>query len=69
MSNLNKWKRELRNAVDEPWDSDIDPDHPECPNCGSEMEFHGHDDNGDFPAGEGYWECENCGFKVSEDEL
>ena len=28
MANLGKWKRQLRHAVDYPWDSDIDSDHP-----------------------------------------
>lgn len=69
MANLGKWKRKLRHAVDYPWDSDIDSDHPDCPECESEMEFHGHDDSGDFPLGEGYWECGNCGFTISEDDV
>lgn len=54
MVNLEKWKR-VRYAVDYPWDSDIVPDHPECLCCGSTMNFIGHDGNGDFPSGEGYW--------------
>ena len=55
MANLRGWKKALKNAVDYPWDSDIDSDHPECPRCGSAMDFHGHDDSGDFAFGEGYW--------------
>jgi len=33
------------------------------------MNFYGHDDNGDFPEGEGYWECSGCGFKITEKEV
>jgi len=69
MKNLNKWIKELKNAVDNPWDSDIDSDHPICNICGYRMDFHGHDDNGDFEYGEGYWECNNCGFKITENDL
>lgn len=69
MANLRNWKKELKNAVDYPWDSNIDSDHPACPRCGSSMDFHGHDDSGDFPYGEGYWECSGCDFKVSESDL
>ena len=53
MAGLRGWKKALKNAVDYPWDSDIDSDHPKCPRCGSTMDFHGHDDSGDFD----YDEC------------
>lgn len=69
MANLRSWKKALRNAVDYPWDSDIDSDHPNCPRCGGTMDFHGHDDDGDFAYGEGYWECDSCGFKVTENDV
>lgn len=46
MAGVRGWKKALRNAVDSPWDSDIDPDTPECPGCGSSMDFHRHDDSG-----------------------
>ncbi len=69
MASLGKWKRDLRHAVDEPWNSDIDSDHPDCYECQSTMNFYGHDDSGDFPIGEGYWECPNCGFKITESEV
>ena len=69
MANLRSWKKALRNAVDYPWDSDIDSDHPKCPRCGSTMDFHGHDDDGDYAYGEGYWECDSCGFKVTENDV
>lgn len=69
MANLKSWKRNLRNMVDYPWESNGDSDHPECPHCGSTMNFYGRDDNGDFPIGEGYWECESCSFKIREDEV
>lgn len=69
MTNLKNWKRKLRNMVDYPWEYDGDSDHPECPHCGSTMNFYGHDNSGDFPIGEGYWECEGCNFKIREDEV
>lgn len=33
------------------------------------MVSHGHDESGDFAFGEGYWECDSCGFKVTKDDL
>ncbi len=42
-----------------------DTDHPKCPQCGKRMTFHG----GDLPLGDGYWECNNCCYSFSEDEL
>lgn len=45
-----------------------DTDHPIC-DCGSEMNFYGHDNTGDFPYGEGLWKCDSCGFEIKEDEL
>lgn len=50
-------------------DHTIDCDHPICPSCGEKMTFHGHDESGDFPYGEGYWECDGCGYKVTENDL
>lgn len=51
-----------------------DTDHPNCPDCGSKMNFYGHstDENGneiDWEYGEGYWKCPSCGFKCTEDEV
>lgn len=69
MANIKKWKSQLKDAVDYPWDSAIEPDHPTCPICGEVMDFCGHDEYGDFPYGEGYWKCDSCGFKVSKNEL
>lgn len=69
MAGLGKWKKALRNAIDYYWESDIDSDHPDCPECGNTMDFYGHDEKGDFPQGEGYWECSSCGFKIYEREL
>ena len=69
MANLRSWKKALRNAVDYPRDSDIDSDHPNCPRCGGTMDFHGQDDAGDFAYGEGYWECDSSGFKVTENDV
>ena len=69
MANLRSWKKELKNMMNDPWDHSGDSDHPDCPRCGSTMDFYGHDDDGDFPLGEGYWECPSCGFKISENQL
>ena len=69
MPNLRSWKKALKYAIDNPWDSDIDSDHPDCPRCGNTMDFYGHDDSGDFDYGKGYWECSSCGFKITEDDM
>lgn len=69
MANLRSWKKSLKEAVDYPWGSDINSDHPQCPHCRNTMDFYGHDDNGDFDFGDGYWECHSCGFKVTENDL
>lgn len=69
MANLSSWKRNLKKTLHDPWDNPGDSDHPDCPECGNRMNFYGHDGSGDFPLGEGYWECSYCGFKISEDEL
>ena len=38
--------------------TNIDTDHPTCPDCGGTMNFHGHDDSGD-------WNCqEKCSHKI-----
>ena len=69
MSIFDKWKRELKETMADPWEAKFDSDHPKCPSCGATMDFYGHDENGDFPYGEGYWKCGSCGYKVTEDEL
>ena len=69
MVSLQRWVKALRDAIDNPWDTDIDSDHPNCFRCGNRMVFHGHDDSGDFPLGEGYWKCDNCGFQITENDL
>lgn len=69
MADLRGWKKALKKAVDYPVGSNIDPDHPECPRCGNTMDFHFHNDSGDLAYGEGYWECDSCGFKITEDDL
>ena len=69
MANLSMWKKKLKKMMDDPWDNPGDSDHPSCPSCKSTMNFYGHDEDGDFPIGEGYWECPNCGFKITEEEL
>lgn len=67
MANLERWKEKLRDMMDNPWDGDSD--HPDCPECGCTMNFYGHDDEGDFEIGAGYWECSDCGFTFSESDL
>lgn len=46
-------------------DTARDTDHPKCPECGKRMDFYG----GDLPAGEGHWDCDNCGYSFTEDEM
>ena len=41
------------------------PDHPDCPHCGSTMEFHG----GERDLDTGYWDCPGCDFTFTEDDL
>ena len=66
---IDRFKRKLRNMVDDPWEYG-DPDHDaKCPECKKHLSFYGHDDCGDFPLGEAYWECPSCGFKIYEKEL
>lgn len=69
--NLRKWKKELRDNlyVSSISDTGVDTDHPYCPRCNSIMNFYGHDANGDFPIGEGYWKCSCCDFSITENEL
>ena len=66
MSDHDDWMRDLASAVN---NCSPDADHPTCPECGSMMNFYGHDDSGDFSFGDGYWECPNCNFSVTEDDL
>ena len=63
-----EWKKRLKNAVMYD-DEDFSPDNPPCPDCGAKMIFYGHDENGDFPPGEGYWQCPACRFRFSEELL
>lgn len=69
MAGLGKWIKNLKGMMNDPWDHPGDSDHPDCPDCGARMNFYGHDDDGDFPIGDGYWSCPSCGFKITEDEL
>ncbi len=43
-------------------------DHPNCPDCGTKMNFHGEKE-GYTKIGEGFWDCPSCGFKVTENDL
>ena len=45
--------------------SSADSDHPTCPECGATMDFNG----GSLSLGDGYWECPDCGFSFTEDDL
>ena len=70
MAAIGKWKKELQYATEHlPIYSSVNADHPDCPHCGGTMNFYGHDENGDFEYGEGYWECPDCGFKFTESEF
>ena len=42
-----------------------DTDHPQCPVCGAKMTFHG----GALEYGDGYWDCPDCDFTFTEDDL
>ena len=42
-----------------------DTDHPICPQCGCIMNFHG----GRRKIGNGYWDCDGCDFRFTENEL
>ena len=69
---ISKWLKNMETAMMEDglgYHDDFVPDNPPCPDCGSTMSFYGHDDNGDFPIGEGYWLCPSCGKRIGEDEL
>ena len=48
-------------------------DNPVYPKCGSKMKFYGHSGRGenyvDFPLGAGFWNCKNCKFQFTEDEV
>ena len=77
MAGLLSWKKQLARELDENITSALtsesgegyDTDHPTCPECGSTMNFIGHDDDGDFAQGDAYWICNNCGLKVFEGEV
>ena len=40
-------------------------DEPTCPNCVGTMVFYG----GDRDYGDGYWECPDCGFSFTEEDV
>lgn len=73
MPGLLSWKKQLARELDENITSvngeGYDTDHPICPECGSTMNFIGHDDNGDFAQGDAYWICNSCGLKVYEGDV
>jgi tRNA(Ile2) C34 agmatinyltransferase TiaS len=64
-----EWIKTLREVVKYGEDYPFSPDNPPCPDCGHEMQFFGHDENGDFPEGEGYWQCPSCRFRFYEYNL
>lgn len=59
-----KFLRQLANDVYDGF-AGRDTDHPKCPQCGKRMSFTG----GDLPHGEGHWDCDNCGYNFTEDEM
>ncbi len=65
--NLKKWKRALYEDLMDGYVRDTD--HPDCPKCGGTMNFYGHDEDGDYDEGEGYWKCSDCDFSVTEEEV
>ena len=66
MSDYYEWMRKLASAV---YNNSPNADHPKCPECRRKMNFFGHDDSGDFAPGDGYWECPNCNWSVTESDL
>ena len=66
--NMHVWKTALLDAVRN-GGGDFNPDHPPCPRCGNEMDFHARDARGEFSSGDGYWECPDCDFRFYEDQL
>ncbi|MBR3354580.1 MAG: hypothetical protein IKG47_04390 [Oscillospiraceae bacterium] len=65
---MSTWKKNLRKMLDDPSGYSGDSDHPECPICGSTMNFHGEAE-GFTILGEGFWECPDCGKKITENEF
>ncbi len=64
-----EWKQKLYEAVKDGGlfgDAEFNADAPPCPDCGNTMIFYGHDENGDFPPGEAYWQCPVCRYRYSE---
>jgi len=66
MSDYYEWMRKLALDV---YNCSPNADHPKCPECGSRMNFHGHDESGDFAYGQGYWDCPKCNWAVTEDDI
>lgn len=64
MIDLSRWKAQTRNLIDNPWEGDSN--HPDCPNCGYEMNYC---DSCDSEIRIGCWECPVCGINITEDEL
>ena len=58
-------KKFLKKQASDVFYGEGNPDHPDCPVCGSTMNFHG----GDRQMGEGYWDCSGCDFTFTEDDL
>ena len=62
MADIEVFMKKLANDV---YYGEGDTDHPRCPVCGAEMTFHG----GKLEYGDGYWECADCDFTFTEDDL
>lgn len=63
MIDLTRWKAQVKYLIDNPWEGDSD--HPNCPNCGYEMNYYDCDEN----SKDGCWECPVCGTAVTEEQL
>lgn len=70
MQDMKKWEKDLMEAMTDPfYNGTTNSDCPVCPKCGKKMHFVGSDKTGELAAGEGYWICNNCGFRITEDTL
>lgn len=62
---MSQYKSFLKQQAHDVYWDEGNPDNPTCPNCGATMAFHG----GMLKIGEGYWDCPNCDYKFTENDL
>ena len=62
---MSKYKKFLGEMAKDVYWGNGEPDHPICPSCGATMDFHG----GDLAIGDGYWDCPDCDYSFTEDDL